>query len=529
MRTRKSLKNIVVTITLLGVYTIIAFFERQYFIQRLSTDYLGLHGVFENILSMLSLAELGFSTALMFALFKPIAEGDEERIRVLLKYFRRVFRIIGAVIFSAGLLVIPFLRPLVFARVDPSAVDGGNLVVYYVLYLASVSMTYLFSYKKVLLNACQDKYVTSIVTYSVYSLMRVVTVLILRFTGSYAVYLAALIVFNLLEGVIANLVSNRRYAYIRRKTDGVLTREDKAFIGRNVRALFSHRIGGVVINGTDNLVISYFIGLTQVGIYANYLMVTNALVMFTGQVFAGILASVGDLGTTNDKKRYYEVYRVGLYVNALMFMTLTTVLWFVLGDFISVWFHSVEDGGRLRLDSLTLALILAVFLVNGMRRITLTFREAQGLYWHDRYKPIFEAAINLAVSIVLAIKIGLPGVFVGTLASLLATSFWVEPYVLYKHGFGVRLREYFKKYAFYLFAGAAGFGVIYLVDSWLGWTVTVWTFIAETVLYTLAAAAVFLLLTFWTAEFRQLKDILRGLLRPKTDGGAPADQQGNTP
>ncbi len=224
-----------------------------------------------------------------------------------------------------------------------------------------------------------------------------------------------------------------------------------------MRALFSHRIGGVVINGTDNLVISYFIGLTQVGIYANYLMVTNALVMFTGQVFAGILASVGDLGTTNDKKRYYEVYRVGLYVNALMFMTLTAVLWFVLGDFISVWFHSVEGGDRLRLDGLTLALILAVFLVNGMRRITLTFREAQGLYWHDRYKPIFEAAINLAVSIVLAIKIGLPGVFVGTLASLLATSFWVEPYVLYKHGFGVKLREYFKKYAFYLLAGAAGF------------------------------------------------------------------------
>jgi hypothetical protein len=258
-------------------------------------------------------------------------------------------------------------------------------------------------------------------------------------------------------------------------------------------------------------------------------MVTNALVMFTGQVFAGILASVGDLGTTNDKKRYYEVYRVGLYVNALMFMTLTAVLWFVLGDFISVWFHSVEGGDRLRLDGLTLALILAVFLVNGMRRITLTFREAQGLYWHDRYKPIFEAAINLAVSIVLAIKIGLPGVFVGTLASLLATSFWVEPYVLYKHGFGVKLREYFKKYAFYLLAGAAGFGVIYLLDKWLGWTATAWTFIAETVLYALVAVAVFLLLTFRTAEFKELKDLIRGLLRPKTDGGAPVDQQGNKP
>ena len=503
---------------LLSLYTVIAFFERQYFITKLSTDYLGLHGVFENILNMLSLAELGFSTALMFALFKPIAEGDEERIRVLLKFFKRVFRIVGAVIFLAGLAVIPFLHQLVFAKVDETAIAGDSIILYYVLFLASISMTYLFSYKKILINAYQDKYIASIITYSTQSLMRITTVLILFISRSYTYYLIALIGFNLLEGFVANIVSNRRYGYITKKTDAVLTREDKSFISKNVRALFYHRVGGVVINGTDNLVISYFIGLAQVGIYANYLMVTNAVNIFAGQFFTGILASVGNLGTTENKKRYYEVFQIGMYVNALMFMTITSVMWFVFNDFIAVWFRSVPGGSNLIVDDLSLALILIVFLINGMRRISITFREAQGLYWHDRYKPIFESVINLAISITLAMKIGLPGVFVGTLTSVLATSFWVEPYVLYKHGFNVKLREYFKKYAFYALIGAVGFGIIYLVDISLNWSVTLWTFVAETILYMLIAVAVFLLCTIRTAEFQELWGIVTGLLDGRRRG-----------
>ncbi len=515
MRTKKSLKNIIVTVSLLTLYTLIQFVERRYFIAKLGIDYLGLHGVFTNILSMLSLAELGFSTALMFALFKPLAEGNEERVRILLKYFRRIFRVIGSVIFIAGLAVIPFLHPLVFANVDESAIAAGNVVVYYVLFLASISVTYLFSYKKILLNANQDKYVTSIITYSVFSLMRVATVMTLWLTDSYLFYLMVLIAFNLLEGIIANLVSDKRYGYIKQKTDGVLTREDKTFVSKNIRALFLHRVGGFVIDGTDNLVISYFIGLAQVGIYSNYFMVTQAVNMFTGQVFTGILASVGNLGTTDNKKRYYEVFCIGLYVNALMFMTITSVMWFVINDFIPF----LGDEGLL-LDNLTLAIILAVFLINGMRRISLTFREAKGLYWYDRYKPIVESVINLVVSIVLAIQIGLPGVFIGTLVSLVATSFWVEPYILYKYGFAVKLREYFKKYAFYFLAGAVGFGLIYLLDSCLGWTLTVGTFIVETVLYMLIAVAAFILCTIKTAEFKELRAIVLGLLRRGTQGGA---------
>jgi hypothetical protein len=248
-------------------------------------------------------------------------------------------------------------------------------------------------------------------------------------------------------------------------------------------------------------------------------MVTQAINMFTGQVFAGILASVGDLGTTDNKKRYYEVFCTGFYINALMFITITVVLWFVISDFIPFL-----GSDKLLMDNLTLAIILAVFLVNGMRRISITFREAQGLYWYDRYKPIFESVINLVVSIVLAIKIGLPGVFIGTLVSLLTTSFWVEPFVLYKYGFGLKLREYFIKYGYYILVGAISFVVIYFIARGLGWTIPVWTFIAETILYMIVAVGIFVLLTIRTAEVKQTKDILLTMLRRRrADSGGSAE------
>ena len=510
MRTRKSLRNIAVTFGLQGLSILVSFFARQYFIARLGTSYLGLNGIFENVLSMLSLAELGFSTAFMFALFKPIAEDDRARIVALMGMFRKVYGIIGAIIFGAGLAVIPLLH--LFIKTD---IDFSSVILYYVLYLSAVSVTYLFSYKKTLLIANQDKYITSIVTYSAFCLLNGAQVLLLRLTGSYALFLGALIVTNLSEGIIVNAVSNRRYAYLKEIPAGIVPKEDRAFIKRNVRALFIHRIGGVVIDGTDNIVISAYVGLTQVGIYSNYLLALNAVSIVLGQIFSALTASVGNLGVTDNKKRYYEVYNVGLYVNALLFMSLASVLWFVVDDFV-VWL-----GSPALLDRTALAVVLVNFLINGMRRITASYREAQALYWYDRYKPIAESIVNLGVSVWLAQTIGIAGVFIGTLVSLLLTSFWVEPYILFKYGFGLKLREYFKKYALYLLVGGLSFAAVLGLRSLWRFEPTLLAFIAESALYMLAAVAVFLLCTWRTAECRELRGILSAYarrLRRKPEG-----------
>lgn len=505
MRTTKSIRNITVTLLFQGLSLLVSFFARQYFISRLGTSILGLNGIYENVLSMLSLAELGFSTAFMFALFKPVADNDIPRIQSLMHYFKKIYLLIGAVIFVAGLAVIPFLHLFIKTEISLSQV-----IAYYVLYLAGVSVTYLFSYKKTLLIAYQDKYITSIIAYSVFCALNLVQILLLYISGSYTLFLVAFIAANLTEGLIVNTVSNKRHAFLR-ASSGAVSAEDKAFIAKNVQALFIHRFGGVVINGTDNIVISTFVGLTQVGLYSNYLLILNAISVIVNQIFTGIAASVGNLGTTEDKTRFYEVYRIGLYLNALLFGSITVVLWFVINDFIMVWI-----GPSFSLDRPVVTLILVNFFINGMRRITATYRDAQGLYWYDRYKPIIESVINLTVSIVLARRIGMAGVFIGTLVSLVTTSFWVEPYVLFKYGFGRKLGAYFMPFFFYCAVSIASFAVVALVNCAIPAATTYLAVALKALGYTVATVSVFVLLTIKTKEFAAVRDIALGLLKHRS-------------
>jgi O-antigen/teichoic acid export membrane protein len=498
MRIKKSLRNVVVTIILQIISILVSFFTRQYFVNSLGTSYLGLNGLFDNVLSMLSLAELGFSTAIMFFLFKPIAEDDQPQIKILIKYFKNVYNCVGIFIFIIGIFIIPILQ--VFIKTD---FNFREVVVYYIVYLAATSVTYMFSYKKTLLIAYQDKYITSIITYTVFVVLNLCQVFILSYTKNYFFFLVAMLIFNLIEGLLVNFITNKIYPFIKEKTKDSISKGQKTEILKNVKALFMHRIGGVVINGTDNLVIAAYVGLSEVGIYSNYYLIINAINIIIGQVFAGITASVGNLSITDDKKRFFGIYNIGLYINALIYVTSTIVLWFIMSDFIKVWV-----GTQYVMSNVVVIIILAIFLINGMRWMTKTYRDTLGLYWYDRYKPIFESIINLLISVILAQKIGIAGVFIGTLAALILTSFWVEPYILYKYGFGIKLREYFKKYTFYCLIGFICFVAVNTVNNLIYLKVSLLTLIGKGILYSIMIISIFVLATLRTDEFVGIKQIL---------------------
>ncbi len=502
MRTKKSLRNVSVTIGLQAIAILVSFFTRQYFIRVLGTNYLGLNGLFDNVLSMLSLAELGFSTAMMFFLFKPIAKNDQYQIRILVNYFKKVYTIIGIIVFTVGLLIIPVMQ--VFVKTE---FPFREVVIYYIVYLTAISITYLFSYKKTLLIAYQDKYITSIIAYTLFVLLNLCQVLILYLTNNYLLFLSAMLVFNVIEGLLVNYITNKKYPFIKDSIKDKISQDQKAEIIKNVKALFSHRIGGVVINGTDNLVIAAYVGLAEVGIYSNYYLIINALNIIIGQVFAGIAASVGNLNTTDNKKRLYETYSVGLYINAFIFIATTTALWFIMSDFIRLWI-----GTKYVMRDMVVIIILFNFFVNGMRKITLIYRDSLGLYWYDRHKPIIESVINLAVSVILARTIGIAGVFIGTLVSVVTTSFWVEPYVLYKYGFDVKLRRFFWDYIFYLIIGAVSFAAVFMIDNLISLKLSILSLITRGVLYLLVVTVVFILGTVKTAEFAEMKRIVLGTI-----------------
>ncbi|UOO37043.1 hypothetical protein IZU99_07135 [Oscillospiraceae bacterium CM] len=509
MRTRKSLRNVVVTLLLQALTILVTFFTRQYFIRNLGADYLGLNGVFSNVLSILAMSEMGFATAFLVVLFRPIAEKDEARIRALMGYFRRLYNRVGLFIFFAGLAVIP-----AFPLFVHSPIPGRDVTVYYMLYLAAMSATYFFSYNKTLLVAYQDKYLTAVIAYLVYIFLNALQVTLLILYHNYYLYLTALLLCNLLEGVVVTLVTRKKHPYMKAQARETVDGETKKSISKSVRALFLHGLGGAAVSGTDNIIIAAFVSVVAVGFYSNYNLVLIALSTIIGQAFAALTASVGDLSVTDNQKRMYEVYGIGLYLNALVVITATVILYFVIDDFVALW-----AGASYVLDRATVVVILVCFLLNGMRRITMSFRDSQGLFWHDRYKPLVEAAVNLVLSVVLAIRFGIVGVFLGTLGSLLVTSFWVEPYILYKHGFHRPFVDYFKRYLLYLALGALAFIPLVFLDEALGPGGTYLVIIGKSALYGTITAAIFVLGTIRSDAFAGLQKIVRGFVASRLQKG----------
>ncbi len=506
MRTKKSLRNILVTLGFQLITVFVRLYAQSYFFDILGEEYYGLQGLFANVLSVLSLTEMGFTTAMLFALFRPIADGDEERLLKLMAYFRKIFMRIGMFIFLGGLAVIPLL-PLFIDATVPT----GDIAVYYVLFLTGQASTYFFAYNKTLLNAYQDRYLTMIIAYGAYILMNAVQILIIYYFKSYYLFLIIAIVSNVGEGLVLRAVTRKRHPFMKRKAQAPIDADSRKSIGKNIKALFMHRIGGAAVSQTDNIIISAVVGLVKVGSNVMYTTILAALSTIIGQTITGITGSVGDLSTTNNKERMFEVYCIGFYINACVILSVTTVLWFIINDFIMYWLNT-----DLFFPDSIVVVILLNFLLNNIRLINASFRDTQGLFWYDRYKPIVEAVINLAVSIVLVIKIGIIGVFLGTTISFVTTSFWVEPMVLYKYGFQRSVLDYFKRYGFYVLVAAVGFGVVWMLSSAIGHGTSIITVLLRGALYLAVSAGVFIGATFWTPEFRGMKDILFNVLLKKT-------------
>ncbi len=436
-RTENSIRNIE-TALLCQVAGILAeFFTRRIFVAVLTQEYLGLNGTFSNILTMLSLAELGVGSAITYSLYKPLAENDREQIAALMALYRRIYRGIGLVVALLGCALAPFLSVLV--RDLP---DIPHIHLIYLLFVLNSALSYFFVYKQSLLIADQKQYIATVCHYGMKIILLLAQALFLWLTRNYFVYLGLQIGMTLLENLLLAHAAGRLYPYLRTLSGCALRRETKREILRNTRAMLFHKIGGVVVFGTDNLLISYFSGVVAVGLYSNYLMVTNGLNAVYGRLFSALTASVGNLNAVSAPERALPVFRRVSFAGSWLYGFSFVCLIVLFNPFIELWV-----GGNYLFDPEIVFLIALNFYVTGMRQAVLTFRDACGLYWYDRYKPAVEAIINLVVSIALAIPYGVTGIFIGTFVSTMTTCFWIEPVVLFKYGLKASVRPYFRDYA----------------------------------------------------------------------------------
>jgi O-antigen/teichoic acid export membrane protein len=435
-RTENTIKNIKYSI--FGQFLVITFnfLLRAIFVRTLSAEYLGINGLFSNILSLISLTELGLGTAIIFSLYKPLAEKDEETISALMRLYRKAYYYIGIFVFIVGILfttLIPFLIK------EVPNIRYFNLI--YILYVVGSSSTYFFSYKRALLIADQKKHIDLRYHYLFYMGRVILQIIVLLTLKNFIAFLVIQIIFSFLENIYISKKVDKRYDYLKSNQGSILDKKYKISILKNVKALMMHKVGSVIVMGTDNIMISRFEGIVTVGLYSNYILIVTAINQILALIFNSLISSVGNLIATEKSERKTLIFN-SVDMFAFWVVSFCSIsLFILLNPFIKIWL-----GSDYLLDSGTVFLISFSFYITGMRRSIWTFYEAYGLYWYDRYKPIFESIINIVVSLILVRFLGINGIIIGTIISTISVAFWVEPYVLYKYGFGKPVNPYFIKY-----------------------------------------------------------------------------------
>lgn len=410
---------------------LIKFVSRTVFIYTLGETYLGVSGLFTSVLGLLSFTELGIGTAMNFSLYKPIAENDREKIKSLMQFYKYAYRVIAAIIMGLGLCLIPFLKYIIN---DPGNI--GNIYVYYVLYLIDTAFSYLVTYKYSLPNAEQKSYIMSNVNMIWSVITTIVQIIVLLCFHNFLVYLVAQVICGIASKGFNAVYLNKKYPMLSEPAQK-LSKEDLAPIKTNVIALVIHKLGDVVVNQTDNILISTFISVTVVGYLSNYNMIITSVGAFVTVIFSSAVASFGNLIASSTPEYEYRIFNIYRFVGFWLYGFCAIAFYVLLTPFITLW-----AGKDWIIGEAAVALICLEYYNKGQRVCLNNFKTAAGVFNQDKWVAFGQALINLVVSIAAVKLIGLPGIFVGTVVSgLFSTA--VKPGIVYKEVFHIKSIHYY--------------------------------------------------------------------------------------
>lgn len=439
-RTQNSILNIVTGLGGYVINTILGFVCRIVFIRCLTAEYLGISGLFTNILTMLSLAELGIGNAIVFALYKPLAIKDESKIASLMRYYAKAYRIIGIVVAIFGLCMIPFLGVVIK---DPPNIKE-NLYVIYLIYLFNTSSSYFFSYKSSLIMADQKNYIVTGLNYIITILQSIVQMIYLFVTKEYMGYLIIQTIGVFTYNLIISHIANKKYPYIKSKDILHLDKIERKSLTSNIKALTIWKLSGLLVNNTDNIIITYFSGLATVGLSSNYTLLSTTLNSLLNQIFNGITASVGNYNAIESREKKVQLFNNINLLNFWLFGWATIGIIVLSGDIVKLCF-----GSNYVLPFNIPCIIGINFYMVGMQNAVWTYKNTMGLFIQGRYLLIVTAVLNLLFSIFLGNKWGLFGILLATSISRLLTNTWYDPYVVFKYGLDISPKIYIKKYIYF--------------------------------------------------------------------------------
>ena len=491
MRTRKALIN-----SFINIFTYILLFipnliMRKVFLDTLGSEILGLSSLYNNILGWLSIIELGIGSAIVFSMYKPYADNDKKMMNAYIRFYGKFYRGIGIIILIIGICITPFLKNLIENNLNIKLVTIGFL-----LFLLNSFVSYMFSHKMCILNVAQEAYKVTIGTTISQLIILLLQVLILKVYPDFILFASIQLMINFMYYLIINIYINMKYPWLCTEKNE-LEHSEKVNLFKNIKALFMHKIGTLIVNSTDNLVISKFIGLAELSNYTNYYTVISAAQKLISNGLNGITASIGSMLTLGNKEKAYTIHKNLFFLNFWVVSFISISLYNTLNQFIALWI-----GTEYLLDNITYIVILANLYFALMRGSVEQFQNGSGNFYQDRYAPLLESFINLGFSIYLVKRIGLAGVFIGTLISNITVIFWTKPYVVYKYVFNKPLYGYFKMYFKYLSIALVVLFITNCLTSPFKNSISIMSFIINCTINIITINLIYLIIFYNSDEFK---------------------------
>lgn len=466
-RVQNSLKNSALSLIQMILSALMGFAVRTAFIHTLGNNYQGLNQLFMSIISMLSIAELGIGSAIIFNMYLPIAEKDTETIKSLMHFYQRCYWAVAAFVSVFGLALMPFLR--FFSKNNYHGIHD-NIYVIFLLFLIGTVSSYFLSYKRDILYAHQKQYLLGFFD-SVQTLVSSLGfIVILLFWHNFILYLVAQIFFNLLENIFIWFYANHKYPYLRDHQIRKLQPEILKKFRKQIYGMLYHNIAGFIVSGTNSFIISRFIGLKTLGIFSNYAMISNNLSGMLLAVLAGVTASIGNLLTEKRPEKSFDAYKKLTFFTFWACTFVCSSLLIVMQPFVMIWL-----GPKNLLSTGVLLTVVLNFYVTGMRKPLGVFQSASGIYYENRHVPVVEAIVNFIASLVLVHFLGLAGVLLGTFVSTMIIYGYSFPKYIYRPTFERKNSDYVWEQirwfsTFLVIIGLTGLSSIILTPITSSWT-----------------------------------------------------------
>lgn len=491
-------KNAILAILFQSILLGIGFVSRSIFVHNLGSQYLGLNGLFTQILQILSLADLGIGQALVFSMYEPIASNNKEKLATLLQLYKKIYVVIGISVLVLGGITIPFL-PLI---INGIAIHD-SISILFMLFLTNSVVSYFYTYCRSVLIADQKNYIVQFWDTIGKVCMNILQIYVLLKYQNYMMFLIIQIVFTVLTNILISQVSKNRYKDIFEIKPQPLPDDEKKNIVENIKGLIIYKIGGTILGSTDNIIISVVLNTIVVGFYSNYLMITTALGTITMQAYNSIFSTIGNLHVTASIEKKENIFYELMFITAWIFGFLSTGLFLFLNPVISLWL-----GEKYLLSNGTVLAICLLFFFQNMHYPANSYRQTAGLFVYGKYAPLVASVVNIIFSIILGKMFGLPGILVGTIFARFVYEI-VDPKNIYKYIFKKSVRIYYVKYLKFLIPTIASAIVTFVLIKFIGTGSSYFVVISNIVITTLVYNLSFMLFAHKQKEFAIVFDRFR--------------------